>query len=160
MLGSHAQVRWPSLRWGGEVVEEGFKTREQLEQELEEFRRNNEALQNQLAERMAEQVGMNERLQIELDERKQLEARLQAAERYAVTAKVMGTLAHDLTNLLTIIRGYSELMQGHLPTDDFVVQTEVAEVMKAVDRAAALVNRFLTMQLSTGLDVELGKSNG
>ena len=140
------------------MVEEGFKTREQLERELEEFRSNNHALEQQLAERLTEHAGVNQRLQIELDERKQLEARLQAAERYAVTAKVMGTLAHDLTNLLTIIRGYSELMQGHLPTDDFVVQTEVAEVMKAVDRAAALVNRFLTMQLSTGLEAEIGKS--
>jgi signal transduction histidine kinase len=158
MLGSHANVRWPNLRWGGEVVEEGFKTREQLERELEEFRKNTVALEAQLAERVAEQAGIHERLKIEADERKQLEARLRTAERFAVNAKVMGTLAHDLTNLLTIIRGYSELMQGHLPTDDFVVQTEVAEVMKAVDRAAALVNRFLTMQLSSGLDLELGKT--
>jgi signal transduction histidine kinase len=158
MLGSQANVRWPNLRWGGEVVEEGFKTREQLEQELNEFRANNQALETQLAERLSEHAGVHERLQIELDERKQLEARLLAAERFASAAKVMGTLAHDLTNLLTIIRGYSELMQGHLPTDDFVVQTEVAEVMKAVDRAAALVNRVLTMQLSTGLDFEIGKA--
>jgi signal transduction histidine kinase len=142
------------------VVEEGFKTREQLEQELKEFEKNTANLEAQLAERLAEQAGVKERLQIELDERKQLEARLQAAERYAINTKVMGTLAHDLTNLLTIIRGYSELMQGHLPTDDFVVQTEVAEVMKAVDRAAALVNRFLTMQLSTGIDAEVIRKKG
>lgn len=159
MLGSHANVRWPNLRWGGAVVEEGFKTREQLEKELEEFRANTVALEAQLAERVVEQAGVAERLQIELDERKNLEARLKAAESHAATAKLMSTLAHDLTNLLTIIRGYSELMQGHLPTDDFVVQTEVAEVMKAVDRAAALVNRVLTTQLSTGLELDLRRNS-
>jgi CheY-like chemotaxis protein len=56
--------------------------------------------------------------------------------------RLAGGIAHDFNNLLTVMKGYSELMLDELDTAD-PLRTEVDEIKKAADRAAALTRQLL-----------------
>jgi len=56
--------------------------------------------------------------------------------------RLAGGVAHDFNNLLTVIKGYTELMLEDLKPSD-PMRTEMGEVQKAADRAAALTRQLL-----------------
>lgn len=78
--------------------------------------------------------------------RQHLEKRLRQAQRLESVGRLAGGIAHDFNNLLTVIVGNLELLQDHLPaavssTDD--AHVEIAEVLRATDRARDLVRHLL-----------------
>ncbi len=76
------------------------------------------------------------------EDRRQLEQRLQEAQKLESIAVLAGGIAHDFNNLLTPILGYSSLAQTTLPPDA-PVQPMLVDIEKAAHRAADLIRQML-----------------
>jgi len=82
--------------------------------------------------------GMNE----DITQRKLLEEQLTQSQKMEAVGLLAGGVAHDFNNALSVITGYSGLLQMQLPADDPLVRyTE--EIAKAAHRAAGLTRQLL-----------------
>ena len=86
--------------------------------------------------------GLNIAFVRDVTERRQLEARLQAAQRLESMGRLAGGVAHDFNNLLTAISGYTSLALEHAGTDDALVG-DLTEIRRAAERAAELTRQLL-----------------
>ena len=71
-----------------------------------------------------------------------LEEQLRHAQKMEALGRLAGGIAHDFNNLLMVIRGYAELAMPSGPGADDL-HRKVSEIMKASDRAQALVSQLL-----------------
>jgi two-component system, cell cycle sensor histidine kinase and response regulator CckA len=78
------------------------------------------------------------------EDRSRLEERLQRAEKMEALGTLSGGVAHDLNNVLGIVVGYSELLLDDLD-ESSPARSEALEIMKAGQRAAAIVQDLLTL---------------
>ncbi len=78
----------------------------------------------------------------DMTERKQLEAQLRQSQKMEAVGRLAGGVAHDFNNLLTSIKGHVDLVLGEIPQDS-PAWTDVNEIQKAADRAAALTHKLL-----------------
>lgn len=147
MLGSHAGVPWPSFSMEKLAVDEEFKSRDTLQKEAADWRWRYRETNNKLDKCLQEAAELREQMQQLVEERELMAERLKQLSRYETASVLMGALAYDFNNLLTVIKGYSEMM--HEQMGDVVMQAEVEEVIKASDRAAGIVKQLLALQLST-----------
>lgn len=53
-------------------------------------------------------------------------------------------IAHDFNNVLAAIKGNADLLLMELPTDDHLYE-DAEEIIRAVDRAAPLVERLFAL---------------
>ncbi|HEX9191187.1 MAG TPA: GAF domain-containing protein [Candidatus Deferrimicrobiaceae bacterium] len=92
-----------------------------------------------------------------LEERRAtLEAQLRRSQRMESVGRLAGGVAHNLNNLLTIINGYSSLLEKGIPGDD-PKRSMLAEMRHAGDRAAELTEQLLAFgrrQMLQPRDVE------
>ncbi|MEN6436995.1 MAG: transporter substrate-binding domain-containing protein [Syntrophobacter sp.] len=86
---------------------------------------------------------VTERKQAE-EERCKLEERLQRAEKMEALGTLAGGVAHDLNNMLGVVIGFSELLLDDLD-ESSPAKSEATEVLKAGQRAAAVVQDLLTL---------------
>ncbi|MBI2682643.1 MAG: response regulator [Acidobacteriales bacterium] len=96
------------------------------------------------------------------DQELQLKEQLRQAQKLEAVGRLAGGIAHDFNNVLTVIRGYSEiLLAEHNPNDP--EHEPLEEIRKAADRASALTAQLLafsrqqvlaprTLELNTILD--------
>jgi len=75
---------------------------------------------------------------------KELENRLQRAEKMEALGSLAGGVAHDLNNVLGVLVGYAELLLLKTGEGD-PMRRYVANIMKSSERAAAIVQDLLTM---------------
>ncbi len=72
-----------------------------------------------------------------------LQARLRQASQMEAIGQLAGGVAHDFNNMLTAIRGYTELVREHLPVADEQDRADLGQVLLAADRATALTRQLL-----------------
>ncbi len=78
----------------------------------------------------------------DVTERREYERYVRHAQELDAVGHLAGGLAHDLNNLLTVIRGYAELLQSDWP-EDSPLRADLDEVIAAVDRAGSVTARIL-----------------
>lgn len=80
---------------------------------------------------------------IDVTERRELEERLQQAQKMEAVGQLTGGIAHDFNNLLTVILGNTELLGEELQDHRLRGLAEMA--VKAAERGAELTNRLLAI---------------
>ena len=78
----------------------------------------------------------------DIREQKRLEEQFRQAQKMEAFGSLAGGIAHDFSNLLTVIIGYSQFLLDRLPTED-ATHGFVGEIKKSADRATALTRQLL-----------------
>jgi PAS domain S-box-containing protein len=81
-------------------------------------------------------------MMVDITERRQLEAQLSEARRLEALGRLAGGVAHDFNNMLSVMSGYAELIEEHLPPDSPAL-SDLQEVKKAAERATVLTRQLL-----------------
>jgi signal transduction histidine kinase len=95
----------------------------------------------------------------DVTERKLLEAQLRQAQKMEAIGQLAGGVAHDFNNLLTAILGYAKFAANGLALDD-QRSRDVAEIVKAAQRAASLTRQLLAFsrkQVLRSMPVDLNE---
>ncbi|HET9275807.1 MAG TPA: PAS domain S-box protein [Gemmatimonadales bacterium] len=94
---------------------------------------------------------------VDITERKRLEVELLQSQKMDSLGRLAGGVAHDFNNVLTVIRGYADVLMGELGEAD-PRRNEVGEIRRAADRAGSLTRQLLAMsrrQVMVARPVEL-----
>ncbi len=91
---------------------------------------------------------------VDITERGRLEEQLRQAQKMEAVGRLAGGVAHDFNNLLTAISGYGHLLKSELDSNDSR-QADVAEILNASERAAALTRQLLTFSRRQVLDPQV-----
>ena len=89
----------------------------------------------------------------DITERRRLEEELRQAQKMDAVGQLAGGVAHDFNNLLTAIRGFTDLLARSFESDD-ARRKDVAEILKATERAASLTRQLLAFSKRQVLRVE------
>jgi two-component system cell cycle sensor histidine kinase/response regulator CckA len=81
-------------------------------------------------------------IEADVTERVKLEDQLRHAQKMEAIGQLAGGVAHDFNNLLTVILGHADLLAKTLAADDRR-RTDLDEIVKAADHAAALTRQLL-----------------
>ncbi|HEY9227388.1 MAG TPA: PAS domain S-box protein, partial [Gemmatimonadaceae bacterium] len=95
----------------------------------------------------------------DITERRRLEEELRQAQKMDAVGQLAGGVAHDFNNLLTAIRGFTDLLARSLEPDDSR-RKDIAEILKATERAASLTRQLLAFSKRQVLRVESLSVNG
>ncbi len=90
----------------------------------------------------------------DISERRILEEQLLQVQKLEAVGRLAGGVAHDFNNIMSIIIGYSELIQGKLRPED-PIRKHLENILKAADRAAALTRQLLAFSRKQVMDVRL-----
>ena len=78
----------------------------------------------------------------DVTDRHELERRLRHAQRLDAVGQLAGGLAHDFNNVLTAIRGYTELLLEDVPRPS-LAEKDLLGIEQGVDRAAGVTKKLL-----------------
>lgn len=78
----------------------------------------------------------------DITERKELEQKLLHAQKMEAIGRLAGGVAHDINNMLTVIRGYAELMRKKLPADH-PLGRYTDNILAAADRSSMITQQLL-----------------
>ncbi len=84
-------------------------------------------------------------------EGKSLREQLLQAQKMEAIGTLAGGIAHDFNNMLTIILGYSELIQSETPEQD-PRSADLAKIVQTAQNGADLVRRLLTFSRKTDME--------
>jgi signal transduction histidine kinase len=124
--------------------------RSSLEKAQSRLQADRDDLENRVLERTRELERTNDRLQQELEHRKQLEAerteillQLQQAQKMEAIGTLAGGIAHDFNNILSAVIGFTELSLLDAPQGS-QLQANLQHVVSAGQRAKKLIRQILT----------------
>jgi len=95
----------------------------------------------------------------DITERRHLEEELRQVQKMDAVGQLAGGVAHDFNNLLTAIRGFTDLLARSLDADD-TRRKDIAEILKATERAASLTRQLLAFSKRQVLRTEQLSVNG
>jgi signal transduction histidine kinase len=108
----------------------------------------------QLRDRIAELSRVNQTLQAETAERRHLASQLKRFQKMETLGKLVGSVAHEFNNYLTVIVGFSEQLSHQLPPGTMEYMT-VTEILKAGERSAELTRGLLGLARTSDSNVRL-----
>ncbi len=79
----------------------------------------------------------------DITERRRLEEQLRQSQKMEALGRLAGGISHDFNNLLTVIRGHSDILTAG-PMGEDKVLLSADQIRKASDRATALTRQLLT----------------
>ena len=82
----------------------------------------------------------------------ELEDTLGQIQKMETLGQLTGGIAHDFKNLLMLITGNLEIIEGAVPRDDDMIRRALERARVGADRAAALTQRLLTFSRHQTLD--------
>ena len=113
----------------------------------------NEALESRVAEKTSALVRSQEKARA-------AEEQLRAGQRLEAMGQLAGSIAHDVSNMMTVVTGYSGVLLSQLgPTHE--LHHSLQEIKKAADRCSALTRRLLAFsrrQILTPIVLNLGET--
>ncbi len=80
---------------------------------------------------------------IDISKRKHLEQQLRQSQKLEAIGRLAGGVAHDFNNILTVILGYSTIVQEKLQKNDTYIENEVTGIEDAAKRASTLTRQLL-----------------
>jgi len=89
----------------------------------------------------------------DVTDRMSLEQTLLHAQKLDAIGRLAGGLAHDLNNVLTVIRGYAELLRESIG-EDANASSDLRHIEQAADKAAGVTKKLLGLSRNTA--VQLG----
>jgi signal transduction histidine kinase len=102
-----------------------------------------DALLSLIAFRDAREQDLEERVRVKVEELRRREQEVHHLQRIEQLGQLAGSIAHDFRNLLTVIVGYSELIERGNP-DIQAVSQNISEVLLASRRATDLTEKLLS----------------
>ena len=78
----------------------------------------------------------------DVSERKILEEQFLQAQKMEAMGRLTGGISHDFNNVLTVIKGYGELLEKALQADPRALR-KASQIVKATERASSMVNQLL-----------------
>jgi two-component system, cell cycle sensor histidine kinase and response regulator CckA len=95
----------------------------------------------------------------DVTERRRLEAELQQAQKMEAIGRLAGGVAHDFNNILSVIRGFSDLAQKQLGGADAAVDDWLQQVSRAADQGTALTRQLLAISRRQPIETEVLELN-
>ena len=80
----------------------------------------------------------------DLSHEKQLEEQVRRAQKMEAIGRLAGGVAHDFNNILSVILGFSDILQDRLPVES-LAHRDINEIRAAAERAAALTRQLLAI---------------
>jgi signal transduction histidine kinase len=102
----------------------------------------NASLEEKVLDRTRALSEANQALKLEMNERKQMEARLRQTQKLESLGTLAGGVAHDFNNILGAIIGYVELAQDSV-AEDSSASRDLAKALGACNRAKELIDQIL-----------------
>ena len=107
-----------------------------------------------LTEKTTALVSANQRLRLEMEQRRVAEDQLRQIHKMEAVGQLTGGIAHDFNNLLTVVVGHLEMAQDRVSTDPRTVASLQA-ALRAAERGAALTRHLLAFARRQHLDPRL-----
>jgi nitrogen-specific signal transduction histidine kinase/CheY-like chemotaxis protein len=91
----------------------------------------------------------------DVTERRRLEAELQQAQKMEAIGRLAGGVAHDFNNILSVIRGFTDLAQRQLDGADASVHDWLQQVVRAADQGTALTRQLLAISRRQPIETQV-----